>query len=146
MRCTQYIIHLRRQGSCRVMPQLAFVLVAFVLVEKKPSQQAAALIRSCGHRASVPFFNASFLFSCWHMSWRPFWLWCYRGCLWSSHPHALCVCAFDGFLLWVRIAYACPTIASLCNNPHALTATLQAIRTHNGTTQASSQIHGSQAE
>ena len=27
----------------------------------------------------------------------------------------LCVCAFDGFLLWVRIAYACPTIASLCN-------------------------------
>ena len=28
----------------------------------------------------------------------------------------MCVCAFDGFLLWVRIAYACPTIASLCNN------------------------------
>ena len=28
----------------------------------------------------------------------------------------LCVCAFDGFLLWVRIASACPTIASLCNN------------------------------
>ena len=27
----------------------------------------------------------------------------------------LCVCAFDGFLLWVRIAYACPTIASPCN-------------------------------
>ena len=27
----------------------------------------------------------------------------------------LCVCAFDGSLLWVRIAYACPTIASLCN-------------------------------
>ena len=26
-----------------------------------------------------------------------------------------CVCAFDGFLLWVRIASACPTIASLCN-------------------------------
>ena len=28
----------------------------------------------------------------------------------------LCVCAFDGFLLWVRIASACPTIASLCNS------------------------------
>ena len=28
----------------------------------------------------------------------------------------LCVCAFDGFLLWIRIASACPTIASLCNN------------------------------
>ena len=27
----------------------------------------------------------------------------------------LCVCAFDGFLLWFRIAYACPTTASLCN-------------------------------
>ena len=27
----------------------------------------------------------------------------------------MCVCAFDGFLLWVRIASACPTIASLCN-------------------------------
>ena len=27
----------------------------------------------------------------------------------------LCVCAFDGFLLWVRIASACSTIASLCN-------------------------------
>ena len=27
----------------------------------------------------------------------------------------LCVCGFDGFLLWVRIAYACPTTASLCN-------------------------------
>ena len=27
----------------------------------------------------------------------------------------VCVCAFDGFLLWVRIASACPTIASLCN-------------------------------
>ena len=27
----------------------------------------------------------------------------------------LCVCAFDGFLLWVRIAYACPATASLCN-------------------------------
>ena len=26
------------------------------------------------------------------------------------------VCAFDGFLLWVRIAYACPTTASLCND------------------------------
>ena len=25
----------------------------------------------------------------------------------------MCVCAFDGFLLWVRIAYACP--ATLCN-------------------------------
>ena len=25
------------------------------------------------------------------------------------------MCAFDGFLLWVRIASACPTIASLCN-------------------------------
>ena len=25
------------------------------------------------------------------------------------------MCTFDGFLLWVRIAYACPTIASLCN-------------------------------
>ena len=30
----------------------------------------------------------------------------------------LCVCAFDGFLLWVRIASACPTIASLCNKEH----------------------------
>ena len=29
----------------------------------------------------------------------------------------LCVCAFDGFLLWFRIAYACPTTASLCNEP-----------------------------
>ena len=28
----------------------------------------------------------------------------------------LCVCAFDGFLLWFRIACACPTTASLCNN------------------------------
>ena len=28
---------------------------------------------------------------------------------------AFAVCAFDGFLLWVRIASACPTIASLCN-------------------------------
>ena len=28
----------------------------------------------------------------------------------------LCVCAIDGFLLWFRIAYACPTTASLCNN------------------------------
>ena len=27
----------------------------------------------------------------------------------------LCVCAFDGFLLWVRIAYACLTTASLRN-------------------------------
>ena len=27
----------------------------------------------------------------------------------------LCLCSFDGFLLWVRIAYAWPTIASLCN-------------------------------
>ena len=27
----------------------------------------------------------------------------------------LCVCAFDGFLLWFRIAYACPATASLCN-------------------------------
>ena len=26
----------------------------------------------------------------------------------------LCVCAFDGFLLWL-IAYACPATASLCN-------------------------------
>ena len=24
-------------------------------------------------------------------------------------------CAFDGFLLWFRIAYACPATASLCN-------------------------------
>ena len=31
----------------------------------------------------------------------------------------LCVCAFDGFLLWVRIASACPTIASLCNKTRA---------------------------
>ena len=31
----------------------------------------------------------------------------------------LCVCAFDGFLLWVRIASACPTIASLCNRVEA---------------------------
>ena len=30
----------------------------------------------------------------------------------------LCVCAFDGFLLWVRIAYACPTIASLATIAH----------------------------
>ena len=30
----------------------------------------------------------------------------------------VCVCAFDGFLLWVRIASACPTIASLCNACH----------------------------
>ena len=37
----------------------------------------------------------------------------------------LCVCAFDGFLLWVRIAYACPTIASLCNKTcHAFTTRL----------------------
>ena len=27
----------------------------------------------------------------------------------------LCVCAFDGFPLWFRIAYACPATASLCN-------------------------------
>ena len=27
----------------------------------------------------------------------------------------LCACAFDGFLLWFRIAYACPTTESLCN-------------------------------
>ena len=27
----------------------------------------------------------------------------------------LCVCAFDGFLIWFRIAYACPATASLCN-------------------------------
>ena len=32
----------------------------------------------------------------------------------------LCVCAFDGYLLWVRIAYACPTIASLCNKEECL--------------------------
>ena len=30
----------------------------------------------------------------------------------------VCVCAFDGLLLWVRIASACPTIASL-GNTHA---------------------------
>ena len=30
--------------------------------------------------------------------------------------HFLYVCAFNGFLLWVRIASACPTIAILCNN------------------------------
>ena len=28
----------------------------------------------------------------------------------------LCVCAFDGFLLWFWTAYACPTTASLRNN------------------------------
>ena len=27
----------------------------------------------------------------------------------------MCVCAFDGFLLWFRIAYACPATTSLCN-------------------------------
>ena len=32
----------------------------------------------------------------------------------------LCVCAFDDFLLWFRIAYACPTTASLCNNIQGL--------------------------
>ena len=27
----------------------------------------------------------------------------------------MCVCAFDGFLLWFRIAYTYPATASLCN-------------------------------
>ena len=45
-------------------------------------------------------------------AWRPWWqaVW-FDVCVVSS----LAVCAFDGFLLWIRIASACPTIASLCN-------------------------------
>ena len=39
----------------------------------------------------------------------------HRVCNTHPSPGFLCVCSFAGFLLWVRIAYACPTTASLCN-------------------------------